>query len=432
MRGRWRRASVVAGALLVVSVLSGCGGPPQSIGPRFVVDQLHTGIADPVVLSVVGLRPGGDAVLTATARTATGTWSSRAVYDVPPNGVIDLWRAKPLLAPFAAADSAALLWSLSGPPVSQSGLEQTWARGDVDIRLAAEQDGREVASRIMHRTGFRNATSSREVLARDLLSAPDSGQDVGGTVFDRPIGTLVLPGRVTGSPKPAVIVIDGDDDGGSGAFVAGQLAANGFPAFVLPSFGPTGQIPGSSALAVESFDTARTWLAEQPQVDASRIFVWGTWRAEPLALWFAAVEPDAVYGAIGASGPTALLCTASGGASPLTSRGDPVPCESQVRTIADTPTLRLDRITGPLVLACGSNDEILSNACDWLTAALQARGRRPGDRMLRAEGAGHAISTPPIVPVGLSDLPQSLAQATELARSAFWLDALSALQEAVE
>ncbi|KRC52083.1 hypothetical protein ASE16_03235 [Leifsonia sp. Root227] len=433
MRARRPRVPLmVAAVVLSVAALAGCGGPPRSIGPRFTVDLLHSGVSDPVILSVVGLQPGGDAVLSATAHTASGVWSAKAVYAVPPNGVIDLWKAKPLLAPYAAADPAALLWSMSGPSLSQSALEQTWAGGDVDIRLAAQQDGREVASQVVHRTGYRSASSTRDIFARDLLSGTDREEDIGGTVFDRRIGTYVAPDPPTEQSRPAVIVIDGDDGGASGAFVAGQLAANGFPAFVLPSFGPTGQIPGSSALSVESFDTARTWLAEQTEVDASRIFVWGSWRAAPLALWFAAAEPYAVYGAIAASGPTALLCTASGGASPLTSDGDPVPCESQVRTIADTPSLRLDRIPGPVVLACGTKDEILSNACDWMTAGEQARGVRADDQFLRAVGSGHTISTPPIVPVGLSDLAPTLAQATERARSAFWVAALSALQGAVE
>lgn len=426
---RWSRAAALVAGLLVAAVLTGCGGAPRSLGPRFVVDLLHPGVTDPVLVSLVGLRPGGDAVLTATAHTASGTWASRAVYVVPPNGVIALWRAKPILAPYPAPDPAALFWSMTGPPVSQNALEETWAGNDVDITLAADQDGREVASTILHRTGFNTATAPRDVFARDLLSP--SERDAAGANFDRRIGTFVTPLPDPTQPRPAVIVVDGDDGGGSGRFVAGQLAANGFAAFILPSFGPSGQIPGSSALSVESFDAARAWLAGQPEVDPSRIFVWGSWRAAPLALWFAANEPYAIYGAIAASGPTALLCTASGGASPLTSGGDPVPCESQVRTIADTPALRLDRIPGPVVLACGTADEILSNACEWLTAAEQARGERTGDVLLRAVGAGHAISTPPLVPVGLSESPPALAQATEQARGAFWRDALATLERAV-
>lgn len=425
-----RVAATLAIAAAVVSAVSGCGGPPAPVGAHFDVDSLHSGIADPVVISVVGLRPGGDVVLTATASTASGRWSTRAVYAVPPNGVIDLWTARPLLAPYDAPDAAALFWSLTGPSVSQSQLERSWAGRDVDIRLAAEQDGREVASQTVHRVGFRQVASSRDVFAGDLVRGPDR-QGVGGTAFDERLGTYVTPTVSPGLHRPAVIVVDGDDDGGSGAFVAGQLAANGFSAFVLPSFGPEGQIPGSSALSVESFDAARSWLAQQPEVDAGRIFVWGTWRAEPLALWFASAEPDAVYGAIAASGPTALICTAAAGASPLTRGGDPVPCESQVRTIAETPALPLDRIRGPLVLGCGTADEILSNACEWLTSVQYVRGERTGDRILRAVGAGHAISTPPVIPVGLADLPPDLALATEHARSQFWSRALAALQGAV-
>jgi dienelactone hydrolase len=243
---------------------------------------------------------------------------------------------------------------------------------------------------------------------------------MGGTAYDLRIGTFYRPVSLVSGRKPAVILIDGDDGGASSPFIAGQLARQGFPTFVLPAFGPEGQIPGSSALSVEAFDASLAWLGQQPNIDPARIFTFGTWRAAPLALWLAANEPQRVYGAIGAEGTTALLCTSASGTAIITHDGFGVPCEDGSRTIADMSLIRLDRIPGPLLLACGEADEVLGNACSWLGAGVSVRGSRPGDEFLRAPGAGHAIAVPPMLPVGLSELDPATAQATERARVAFW------------
>ena len=60
-----------------------------------------------------------------------------------------------------------------------------------------------------------------------------------------------------------------------------------------------------------------------------------------------------------------------------------------------------------------------------------ARGSRDGDAFLYADGAGHDITTPPQLPVGLSDLPPQTAQSTEAGRVAFWTLVLAKLAGAV-
>jgi hypothetical protein len=54
-----------------------------------------------------------------------------------------------------------------------------------------------------------------------------------------------------------------------------------------------------------------------------------------------------------------------------------------------------------------------------------------GDVFLYADGAGHEISTPPGLPIGLSELPPATAQATEDARVAFWQVVLARLAGAI-
>ncbi|MGN6426174.1 MAG: acyl-CoA thioesterase/BAAT N-terminal domain-containing protein [Leifsonia sp.] len=423
-----RAAIGVAALVACIALLGGCA-PAPSGGPRIAADRFGDGVSDPIAIALVGLRPGEDVVLDASAETAAGTWTSRAVYAVPPDGTVRLWSQQAITAPWVRPDGGAPLWSMTGPSLSQAELERTWAQSAVTIRLSAQQQGRRVAATSIHRSALAAQSVERDIFAADLLGS--TGAAPGGTLGSLRVGELFSPLPALVHPRPAVIVVDGDDGGASGAFAARRIAQLGFPVFVLPAFGPEGQIPGSAALSVEAFDAARAWLAARPGVDPHRIVVYGTGRAAPLALWFAAEEPGAVYAAIAASGPTALLCTSTAGTPVLYSAGRPVPCTSPDRTLADTPILPLARIPGPVLLACGTADQLLPSACDWQRAGLAAR--RPGGEGegLAAVGAAHDISTPPLLPIGLDGLPPATAQATEDARAAFWSRVTALLEEAI-
>ncbi|GAA4153901.1 acyl-CoA thioesterase/BAAT N-terminal domain-containing protein [Leifsonia shinshuensis] len=431
MTGRLRLGAVALAAVVVLGALAGCVTPAG--GARIVVQRFGNAAADPVVVSLTGLTPGEDVVLRATATTVAGTWSSRAVYAVPPDGRVETSSQQPVAAPYVRPDAGALFWSMTGPSLSQQDLERAWAEGQVRVELTAEQQGGRVAVAEVQRSPLAAQSVEREVTVADLAraaastgSGPSAGQEAlrPGTLFT-PLPTLV-------HPRPGVVLIDGDDDAAAGAFAARRIAAIGFPVLVLPAFGPEGQIPGSAALSVEAFDAARAWLARDPGVDPRHIIVYGTGSASPLALWFAASEPDAVYGAIAASGPTAELCASASGAPTLLNQGRAVPCASPNDRIADTPILPLNRIPGPLLLACGTADELLPSACEWTRAGADERGPRATGETLIAQGAAHEVSAPPMLPLGLGDLPAATAQATEDARVAFWSRVTALLEGAIE
>ena len=426
-----RRSRIAAAALALLCLagtLAGCGTASGPAGARFLVVG-SSGVLDPLAITVVGLTPGQDVVLSARAETVAGPWTSRAVYPVPVSGVVALGIARPLLASYTRPDADGLLWSLDGPSLSQRQLDQTWAAGAVRIRLFATQAGKAVAQASIVREGLGQQSAVRDVYAGDVTQWTGQGAP-GGSVFDTTIGRYFSPTPPAEPTRPAVIVIDGDDGGASGAFLAGAIAASGFPAFVLPAFGPADQIPGSAAMTVESFDAAVTWLARRPAVDEQRIFVLGSGRAAPLALWFAVNRPTEVFGAIAASGPAASLCASAGGSPLLIDHGRPVDCEDPGRPVSDTTLLPLDRIPGPVLLACGTRDELVPDACGWQDAAALVRGPIPGDVFLRAAGAGHTVSTPPLLPVGLDGAAPAAAQATEDARAVFWSDTLALLRDA--
>jgi len=412
---RWTGAAVVA--LLVACVLPACSAGVDG-GPRFAFSRFGDGVAQPVGVQLAGLEPGHPVVVTARARTGSGSLSSRAVYAVPPDGRVRLWSQEPLAAPFPRADGSGLLWSLTGPSLSQQQLERQWVFSGLDIRFTAEQDGRPVASDELRRAPLAAGTVERDVLGSDLIGSGDPDASALGPTAR--VGRLVTAVPTPVDLRPGVIVVDGDEGGAAGAFAARMIASAGFPVVVLPAFVPAGQIPGSAALSVETFDAMLSWFSSLPIVDEDRVFVYGTGRASALALWFAAEEPGRIHGAFAASGATALQCTSAAGSPLLIQHGRALPCANPERTIAGTDILPLQRIDGPLVLACGTADRQLPTACDWTRAGEQVRGDRDGDAFLYADGAGHDITTPPLLPIGLSDLPPATAQSTEDARGAFW------------
>jgi len=423
-RGSGAVVLVLAMALLL---LSACSAGPVG-GTRFVFSRFGDGVTQPVAVQLAGLEPGHPVVVSARVHTRAGWMSSRAVYAVPPDGRVRLWSQEPLAAPFPRADGAGLLWSLTGRSLSQSQLEAQWVFDGLEVHLTASQDGRTVATDMLHRSALAAGTSERAIPGSDLIATGDpEASEIAPTAR---VGSLVEAEPTPVDLRPGVIVIDGDDGGAAGAFAAHMIAAAGFPVFELPAFVPAGQIPGSAALAVETFDSVLSWFSSLPIVDEDRIFVYGTGRASSLALWFAANDPERIHGAFAASGATALQCTSTAGSPLLIQHGEPLPCANPERTIAGTDILPLQRIPGPLVLACGTADSQLPTACDWTRAGEQVRGSRDGDSFLYADGAGHDITTPPLLPIGLNDLPPATAQSTEDARGAFWALVLGRLSGA--
>lgn len=422
-----RLAALVAVAAVAIAV-SACSAGTQG-GPRIVFSSFGDWITQPVGVQLAGLEPGHPAVIDVRVQTSDGEYSSRAVYAVPPDGRVRLWSQEPLSAPYPQPDGSGLLWSLTGPSLSQQQLEAQWVYRGLDARFTVQQDGRPVASRVLHRSALAAGTRERDVLGSDLIGVGDPAAS--GFAPTARVGALVAAAPTPVDLRPGVILVDGDDGGASGAFAARLMAASGFPVFVLPAFVPEGRIAGSAALSVETFDAALDWFSTLPTVDEDRIFVYGTGRASSLALWFASHEAGRIHGVFAASGATALQCTSAAGSPLLIEHGLPLPCANPERTIAGTDILPLQRIPGPVVLACGVADRLLPTACDWQRAGEKARGQRDGDAFLYIPGAGHDITTPPVLPIGLSDLPPGTAQTTEDARTSFWALVLAKLSGAV-
>lgn len=405
--GRWgvsrlrrRMGAALALGLLCAVALVGCGSSPSGTGPRFVVSRNPSPEWEPVSIRLTSLPPGGRVAITASVR-AGALWTSRADYAVPADGVVDLDRQAPLDAPFHGVDGMGLFWSLhtaSGAPATSV---ETWGASTQTVTLTADVDGRRVASSRIVRLGLAGAAPSH-------------------VVFDAGISADYFhPVRSSEGLRPAVLVFDGTDSGiSTGVLSASRLAAAGYPALDLSTFGSAGQLGLSRSLPAERFIAAVDWLESQPGVDQRRIFTFGTSRGAQLALWAAVQYPDLVYGAIAPAGTTGLICSSPIPSPAVTIGGDWVPCLSGTHLVAPAAVLDLSRISGPVVLGCAGDDEQLDNACDWMDAGRKARGQHVDDAYVNAPDATHLFYLPPYWPLDLPAGPS--AQATEDARVALW------------
>lgn len=397
MRRRSVAALGVAG--VVAGLLGGCTPPGATIGPHFVISRDPSESWQPVDIRIEALVPGQRVTVSADV-VPSGAWSSRVTYSVPADGVVDLATAVPQLAPFTKPDAMGLLWSLANEG-GASADDIAWGEASVTVELTASVDGRVVATDALHRIG-------------DAENAPVRA------AFDDPfLNNFYEPTTVSIGLRPAVLVFDSVEDGTrTGAIAAGQIAALGYPALDLTLSTTASGPAGATTLQAERFVAAINWLRTQPGVDADRVFVFGASRATQFALWTAVSYPDLVYGAIAPSGTTGVVCTSPVPAPSITIHGAWVPCVTGTREVTASSVLALGDITGPVILACGGQDEVMTNACAWMTAGERARGNQVGDTFLRATGSTHALYLPPYTPLALP--PSPAAQATEDARMAFW------------
>jgi dienelactone hydrolase len=360
-----------------------------------------------VSIRLAALPPGGQVAITATVR-AGALWTSKAVYAVPAGGVVDLDRQAPLDGPFRGADGMGLFWSLRSASGAPATSDETWGADWQTVRLTAVIDGRRVAATDILRVGLTGSASSRSVFTSGISAE----------YFD--------PAPTSEGLRPAVLVFDDTDSGiSTGVLTASRLAAVGYPALNLSTYGSAGQSGVSRSLPAERFLAALHWLSAQPGVDPRRIFTFGASRGAQLALWAAVSYPDLVYGAIAPAGTTGLVCSSPIPSPAVTVGGDWVPCLSGTHLVNSAAVLDLSRITGPVVLGCAGQDEQLDNACEWMAAGRTARGERVDDAFISAPDATHTFYLPPYWPLDLPAAPY--AQPTEDARVALWKAIAAAL-----
>lgn len=411
-------AAVSASLLLATAVLTGCSSVGQGAGPHFETPPLvrYSAVLWPVPLELVGAEPGARLRLTSELTTSRGSWTSAATYTVPASGTLDLASARPQFAPFTEPDSAGLFWSLRGPRLPDPAAARQWMRETTHVTVRASQGDRVVASRRFELSGLAASLAVRTIYTRDLRPAIDPRLPR-QTHEDVPLGTFYSAASLERPRVPAVLMFDDPTPGASADYTAPLIAAFGASVLRVPVPAAADGIRSTGIISDTTVQAVFDWLQARPDIEHDRVFVYGTGVAEQLAVWAATRFPSLVHGLFVAGGSPALLCLPAARIAPAFEDSTGLPCLADAGTVVPSSIPPVDGVSGPVVLACGVRDDVLTNACAWQRALAATRGPRIGDVTIYAEGATHPVSVPPGLPLAL---PAAGGQPTEKARIAFW------------
>jgi dienelactone hydrolase len=385
--GSWRARPIPVLVVLLVAAagLAGCTGGADrgrvqaSISvspPAALVDQ-------PVAVTVQGLPAGARTTLTAEARDLHGiTWSATGQLKATSAGEVLL--GQPSLGGSYTGVNPMGLFTLMAPPPGSAPDWFIYPDAGYDVSLQASADGHVAATTTVRRQG----PTAVGVAERRLRPAK-------GGIY----GNLYLPKHTAGR-RPAVLVFGGSGGGLTTSFAAALLAAHGYPSLALAYFKAPGLPRSLHNIPLEYFTSALGVLRAQPGVDPDHVLVAGESRGGEAALLLAAHFPRLVNGVIAGVPSSVVNPGFPDDSRPAwTLGGRPLPAVSPSefgrpdQTSNPRAVIPVERIRGPLLLACGEQDLVWPSCgyVDAITARLRAHGSASPVTALRYRHAGHFI-----------------------------------------
>jgi dienelactone hydrolase len=423
--------------------------------PRLEVPLDTILVDEPFHVRVSGLGPRQSVTMrlrlvAPRAGWETGTWVSHATYRADPAGRLDLATAEALSGSYTGVQPMGLVWAA----IRDTGrLAADALRPELErIDLALETAGGTTAT----------ATVWRRKTAAGVRASTvaDSGL----------VGSFRLPPRA--GPHPGVLVLGGSECGlATAEHRAGLLASRGYAALALaycawPDTG--GRMPltmerlarGVMEVPLEYVETGLRWLAGRPEVDPTRIGLWGTSKGAELALLVAAANPTprAVVAVVPSSVAWQGLTSPWRRGPSWTRGGNPVPfvpyssdstrmqrlahprepalVHMYLASLDDSVAVRgaaipVERIGAAVLLISGDDDTLWPSSvmADMIERRIRERGSSTPVVHLRNASAGHAIA-PPYYPttevarrLGGTPLGNALAQEQS------WRQALEFLEQ---
>ena len=399
MAESWRVRPILAVlVVLVVAGLAGCtgGGDRDPVQASISVWPTAALVDEPVAVTVQGLPAGARTTLTARAGDADGiTWSATAQFEATSDGTVSL--DQPSLGGSYTGVNPMGLFTLMAPP---AGSVPAWfhlPEAGYGVTLQAS-----VGDRVAATASVRRQDPSAVGVAEKQLRPATGG------IY----GNLYLPKRTAGT-RPAVLVFGGSGGGLTSSVAAALLAAHGYPSLALAYFKVPGLPRSLHDIPLEYFTGALEVLRAQPGVDPDHVLVAGESRGGEAALLLGASFPELVDGVI-AGVPSSVVNPAPG---PDASRpawtlgGRPLPAVSPSEFGRPNPpgaaraVIPVERIRGPVLLACGEQDLIWPSCgyVDAITARLRAHRFAHPVTALRYRDAGHVIGGLAAYYVGMTE-----------------------------
>lgn len=389
------------GLIIVLAVsTAGCSSGHQIAGRLAITVEPAQSVFDaPLSVLVSAANPGTRVSLQVSSVDAHGvTWSSRSTFVASTDGTVNPANVKSSEGSYTGVDPMGPIDSMTPAPARPTAY--FWGASPQSFTFTAA-DGSTTALATVERQGY--AAGVRAV-----------SESISATGF---FGQYWVP---PGAARHAAVLEFGGSEGGlDGQLVGALLASHGYPTLDIAYFDEPGLPATLSNIPLEYFATALRWLAAQPQVDPSKIFVSGGSRGSEAALLLGVYFPSLVHGVIASVPSDAAICspdcsgpawTLSGQALPYTRQFDiPHPTDSPAAVIPVT------KIEGPILLDCGGDDMVWVS-CPYaqaIMAELDSAHDRFVHELFAYPAAGHGVGgLVPYEPV--YQIPESLSGATPL------------------
>lgn len=376
-----------AGGLVWVLCLlvAGCGsaGKEHAASARVWVLPAVSVEDQPVDISVSGLGPHEIVSLSVASTDAMGVrWTAAATFVATGSGRVDTSRDAPRAGAYTGVWGMGLIAMMRPTGPAPAGAYFWASTRRFRFNVTVETEGKTIASTAFLRR-FSNSPITRR---RESLSTAGV------------IGTFVYP---TGAVRrPAVLLLGGSEGGIASPLEAGVLAAQGYPVLALAYFKEPGLPQSLENIPLEYFERALRWLDRQAQVDTRHVAVLGVSRGSEAALLSGAYFPGLVHAVIAMVPSDAAICSYPGCLGPAwTLRGRAIPYTRQFDNPqpTDQPAaiIPVQRIHGPIFLACGTADQTWSS-CAYANAIidhLDASHDRFPHILHRYANAGHIVGS---------------------------------------
>jgi dienelactone hydrolase len=176
---------------------------------------------------------------------------------------------------------------------------------------------------------------------------------------DRLVGSFFTPARRHG--QGIAVLLIGGSEGGTPTGIAAGYANHGYRALALCYFKCPGLPRQLERIPLEYFAGALRWLARQHGVDTRRVIIDGGSRGGEGALLIASTFPRLVHGAIALS-PNYQVYPACCELRWLNAVHPPPAWTRHGRPVAPFNAIRVERISGPVLLESGGQDRVWNSS----------------------------------------------------------------------
>lgn len=244
--------------------------------PQLRISKTSILVDEEISIEVRKLKPFQRIFLRLETEDANGVkWSSEALYSANEKGFVRLKRNGPITGSYSGVDPMGLFWSMQ----SEKPGMLFKAPNEMVMRLSLWIDRHRVMTKEIKR--YQQSPDVKRITVEE--------KDI--------VGTLFLPSST--KPLPVIVTLSG-----SNAEIsenrAQLLASHGFAALVLSYFRAEGLPSNLENIPMEYFAKVFEWLKAHPDIDGTRIGLYGVSRGAELALLLGTLHPETFRGIVAA------------------------------------------------------------------------------------------------------------------------------------